>query len=405
MGGDFTRIRLFLAGSLLVSLRGGDAERFFARAAQAGLPLFDPVRITGDAFRFRVAARRFAALRPIARHTGVRLHILKKEGLPFLLRPLIARPGLWGGFAGFLSLLYLLSFFLWSVEVTGVSPETARRITSFLAENGLHTGAFLPLLDAVELKSRMLISLDELDWAAVNLRGTRALVEAVESAPKPEDQSLQSAVPADLVAKKDGVILETIIYRGEQLIFSGAAVKKGDIIASHEVHGIVPGTKELSGAVRAVHAAGEVIARREGHITAYLPATRFSKVYTGQEFTQKRLFFADIPIKFSRTYGNPYSNSDIIRSRHDLTLPGGRALPLALEETRMTAYTLAPAPFPGSLAAEEMQRALEAYLLSSAEKGHIEELRCVLTQAEGLWRLDADYTMTEDIGEAVTVSP
>ena len=388
----------FITGRLLVFLRGGDAERFFSLCVRKQIPLSAPAPADGG-FRFFLPCRAFSSLRPLARRTGVRLHILKKEGLPFLLRPLKARPGLWGGGLLALGILYALSFFLWSVEVTGVSPGTARLILSSLSEKGLHTGAFLPSIDPVDLKSRLLIELDELDWVAVNLRGTHAQILAVESPPKPSNQSLSAAAPADLIAKKNGVILDTHILRGEQLIFRGAAVQKGEIIASHEVHGVIPGSKELSGAVRYVHAAGEVIARTEGDVAVYMPSSRLTKRFTGREYTENRLFFAGIPIKFSKSYGNPYGNSDIIKTRLDLSLPGGRALPVALEKTQSTEFTLVSAPFPGTLAAEEMQRALENYLLARAEKGNIEEISCVLSEADGLWRLDAHYIMTEDIGE------
>ncbi len=298
-----------------------------------------------------------------------------------------------------------MTFFLWSTEVTGVSPETARRILSFLSREGLHTGAFLPKLDAEELKSRLLIGLDELDWAAVNIRGVKAVVQAGESPPKPEDHTLSPSSPADLVAGKDGVVLYTNILRGEQLVFPGAAVKKGEIIASHEVHGVVPGTKEFSGAVRYVHAAGEVIARREGHIAAVLPSARLSRAYTGREYTEKRLYFADFPIKFSKSYGNPYGNSDIIKRRSEVYLPGGRALPIALEKTRMTEYDPVPCPLPAERAAEELRCAIEAYLLSGAESGQIEALDCVLSEEEGFFRMDAEYIITEDIGEEILYSP
>ena len=84
--------------------QSGSTDALLGHAAQAGLHLTRIVPLPGG-FRAHCAAwqyRRFAAL---ARKNRVRLRLQKKQGLYFVLRPLLLRAGLWAGFALFVPLL------------------------------------------------------------------------------------------------------------------------------------------------------------------------------------------------------------------------------------------------------------------------------------------------------------
>ncbi|MBR5868422.1 MAG: sporulation protein YqfD, partial [Clostridia bacterium] len=303
--------------------------------------------------------------------------------------------------------LFLLIFstsFIWTVEVNGVSPQTAARIRETLADHGLRPGSLQNRQDAEHLRRMLLVEIDRLDFAAVNLYGSRAVIAATEADPIPESEYPQISLPSDLIAGKDGYILETRIHQGEQLIFPGSPVIAGEIIASHQVHGIVPGTKEYSGVVHYVHAHGVVLARTYGQISMVMPKDILRKEYDGRSFTQNRYFFAERPIFFSSGYGFSTPECDRIEERLDLSLPGGNRLPISRQTVTYRPYQLTP----GTVSREEalvcMESCLKSHLVSSATDGLLEEFRATLTEEETLWRLDAEYFMTEDIGKVVTLT-
>ncbi|MBO4406981.1 MAG: sporulation protein YqfD, partial [Clostridia bacterium] len=200
-------------------------------------------------------------------------------------------------------------------------------------------------------------------------------------------------------------LLSLLVYRGETVLSPGVAVNPGDVIASHEVHGVIPGTKELSGAVRFVHARGEAIARIEGKLSAVMPKTRLQKRYTGRETRENLLFFAETPIFFLKPYGIPYARCDTIRNRVDLSLPAGRLLPFFRVETVSSEYETELIPVARDEAYEMLSELADRTLLRGAKDGKLEELSCRIREDGDLWRLDADYIMTEDIGEERLLSP
>ena len=393
------------SGLLRIEARGHDPERLPERLLACGIPFRDPERSGKEALRLTLSPRAFRRMRREIRGMGFRVHILKKEGLPFALAGLRKRWGLWCGLLLAALLLILGSSFVWTVEVTGVDRAAAGRITAFLASEGLSPGAFRGSLDPAELKSRLLIALDELDFAAVNLLGCRAKIDARASSPPPDAGLSTASLPADLVAGKSGVLLALRIREGETILSPGRAVEPGDVIASHEVHGVIPGTNELSGAVRHVHARGEAIARLEGKLTAVMPKTRLRKVYTGRKYRENLLFFAGRPIFFWKPYGIPYARCDTIRNKVDLSLPAGRLLPFRNAVARYTAFLPEERAVARDEAYQELSGLMERTLLAGAKDAALEELAARLTEEEDRWRLDADYIITEDIGEERLVTP
>ncbi|MCK9907372.1 sporulation protein YqfD, partial [Microbacteriaceae bacterium K1510] len=63
--------------------------------------------------------RDYFRLRPFLRETGCRTHVEQREGLPFWLIRMRKRSGFALGAFLFLFGLYMLSSFVWNVEVQG----------------------------------------------------------------------------------------------------------------------------------------------------------------------------------------------------------------------------------------------------------------------------------------------
>jgi len=397
-------LRSFLTGDVTLFFSGGDPAVLLDLVTKAGLSPRSPF-LCDNGLSFSLPPASVKRLPTVLRKKGGRFRIQKKSGLPFLLKKSLSRRGLWVGF--FLTVLsaFLLSSFIWTVEITGLSPDTAEKVRSFLSDHGLHSGVPASSVDPVELRSLLLEEIDELDWAAVNLLGSRAWIQAMEASPIPQTEYLSRNLPSDLVAAKSGYLLESRITLGETLILPGSAVSEGDVLVSHIIHGIVPGTKELSGAVRFVHASGVAIARTAGRVSAVLPFTRLEKLPTGESFTRNHLLFPQRTNFFLKNYGIPYTLCDKIEERYPLTLPGGQELPVWLSKSRYEAFSLMTVEIPDEEAEVFLKAMITRQLLSEAKDGCIESLQTTLRSEGNRWRMDADYIMTEDIGRVVPVDP
>ena len=112
------RFLRWLLGWVEFEAEGGFPERLLNLAARCGIPLWDTGR-RGVVLTARCFARKYKKLRPIARKAGVRLHVVRRHGVPFFLHRYRARAGLVAGLATYVVLLQILSQQIWVMQVSG----------------------------------------------------------------------------------------------------------------------------------------------------------------------------------------------------------------------------------------------------------------------------------------------
>lgn len=245
-----------ITGYLTIEITGPCAEQLLNRAAAQRIALWNlhyrKQRISGC-----ISAADFRALRPVCRGLGLRVHILKKHGLPFLTHRYRRRYGLMLGAALFFAVLIFLSQFIWTVEVSGNSTVSTESILAACEELGIREGMLKSrLLPAVNAQ-RLLLASPRLSWAALNLEGCVLTVNVSEihTQPVPEDDG-----PCDLRAATDGTVTKIDITSGSAAVRVGDTVLKGDVLVS----GIV----ESAQGTEFVRAEGTVTANTRRVLTA-----------------------------------------------------------------------------------------------------------------------------------------
>ncbi|MFP3513385.1 sporulation protein YqfD, partial [Peribacillus sp. SIMBA_075] len=94
-------------------------ERMLNMAVRDGIRIWNIRRDGLEESRCDILIRDYFRLRPLLKETGCRSHVERRDGLPFWLLRLRRRSGLAIGAALFFIGLYMLSTFVWSVEVSG----------------------------------------------------------------------------------------------------------------------------------------------------------------------------------------------------------------------------------------------------------------------------------------------
>lgn len=249
-------------------------------------------------------------------------------GLPFVLLGLLRRPFLVLGVALAIALLVAGHLVLWDIEITGNETLTEEEVKTVLHEAGLSRGAFLPQLDGDEISLRVRQSDKRFAYVSVNLRGTVAAVQIVEAAPEPQPPA---RTPANLVARRDGVVTLPLIFEGECLVAAGEAVRAGQILAS----GVID---TESGGIRITRAAGQVLARTEEVFVVKIPFEYMEKSYTGRVFHEFDLLFFSARGKVFKTTGNLPATCDIIKKEQKY-FAGAHALPFGTVHTVFREYT------------------------------------------------------------------
>ena len=224
------KIWAYIFGYLSLVVKGPHPERFINLAFTRGVYLWDLNWTSPDTLNVKVYAHSFRALRHLARQSRCRVRIRKKRGLPFLLNRFRRRRMLlFGGFV-FVLLLYLLSSFIWTLDIEGTKRISQHKIRNLAAEQGLKPGNFRYQVDRDQLVNHLLRELPEISYAEVEV-GPRSRIRIVERLRAPKGQG-----NCHIVAKKDGIIDTVLALAGQPMVKEGDMVKKGQIIISGAIY-------------------------------------------------------------------------------------------------------------------------------------------------------------------------
>lgn len=216
-----------VGGTIKVALKGKNQEKVINMASSRGIFIWD-IKKDGDALNFKVRTSGLKALQSMSEENDYELDITEKQGLPFYRNLFRRRMGFFTGALIFILALYIMSSFVWFVEVYGNKKVEPGKILLTAAKHGVYQGAAKWNFSRTEVEEAMLRDLSELSYVKLDIRGVKARIQVVEKILPKTDIS----GPCHLVATRDGVIEEVLALDGQASVKPGDVVKKGDILIS-----------------------------------------------------------------------------------------------------------------------------------------------------------------------------
>ena len=320
----------YFLGWVLIEVRGAYVERFLNLCSAAGIGFWGMERIAEDRVRMCITVAGFRAIPVYARRAMCRVHILKKCGLRFHTVRLRSRAALVAGLAIALAAVWVMTSFIWSIDITAYDGADTEALSRYLSENGVRIGALTRRVDTERLQNHAYVEMPELSYFGINISGSRVHVHIRERAVPPEVESGKDA-PANIVAKRAGIITSIVVQNGTPEAAAGDAVQEGQLLAS----GFMTGRE---GTTVTVRAKADVRARTWHTVTSMMPLKTHFKTYTGREKSRRTLVFGEKRIKLYINSGIPYAECDKIINTTVLTLPGDIHLPLKLERETLREY-------------------------------------------------------------------
>ncbi|MBX6351274.1 MAG: sporulation protein YqfD [Clostridia bacterium] len=286
------KVGRWLSGWVRVEARGARLAELVSAVARAGHPVF-AARAAPDAWTFSAPRGALPAIEAEALRLGLSVRVVGRGGLPELARRLARHPSLLAFGLGLALLLWLASSFVWIVAVEGASEVPAPAILAAARDLGLAPGAFRPSLDRDRVARLLPVLIPRLSWATVSLRGTRAVIRVAEEA-EPPPELLPASRPADLVARRDGLVTDVLALAGQPAVRPGDIVAKGQVLVRGRVEavprGYDPADPRAPRMTMDVRARGEVRARVWYHRYVEVPArARAATPAQGRGFTRYRL--------------------------------------------------------------------------------------------------------------------
>lgn len=383
-------------GSVRVRVTGAALERFLNLCLREEIRPRALERQDWNRLECTLSLSDFRRLRGRMGRTGCRVHILRREGLPFLLRTLRRRVVLSAGAFAMLAALWLLHSRIWVIELNTPERIPESVLSRALAAEGVTIGMPVEAFDWRTIQRRLMMRLEEIAYVTFDLSGSHLTVnvhEKPELTPAREDDTITS-----VVARRPGQIVRVTPLSGWPV------VKPGDIVDTGEtlIDASVPPSRDIEGLTpRLTWSDGEVIARTWYRKTILRPLTVPHKQYTGKVTRQYALIWGKYRINFYLGSGICGAGCDKIIDIRKLTVTDGLTLPVALVRQTFRWYETAAAdPDPEALRQEMEARALAS--LGKEIEGEITAHTLTAREtAEGALEVQFSAEALEEIGVTV----
>ena len=379
-----------LSGCYRVELTAGDIARFLEQAAQTGLRIQEVSWENDLTIRFSVLRKDYKKLTIFVQRQGAQIRILNRPGLYWDAKNILKRPIFLFGMFLMLTMAIFLPGRIYFVEVHGNNLVETARILESASEFGIKFGASRRLVRSEQVKNQLIGTIPELGWVGVNTKGCVALISVREK--EVQEPASLSPEPCNIVALRDGIILDCSATRGNLLCTVGQAVSEGDILIS--------GSSSLFNVDTIAGASGEIFAATERHFSLLTPDSAWVKGENGLRKTNFTLRIGKNLINFFKGSGIYGATCVKMYSKYVLTLPGGFSLPVALIVQTTYSCELSSQPVTKEDAQKLLSEYASGYLGKQMIAGNIIRRDEILAQSEGIYQLTGDYACTEMIGRA-----
>lgn len=387
-----------ILGMVVVRLTGPFPERLINLCAQEGIDFWAMDWL--DEHTIRLTTRRYTLGRflELAGRAGCEVERESSQGLPDFVNRFRTRYAFLVGLVFALCAVSVLSRFVLTIQVSGNEEVPSAVILSQLRQLGVRPGVYGPGLNRRQLAQELLVQVDGLSWAALNLYGTRLEVVVREAIQTPE--RLDESGYFDVVAEADGVVTHIEPEWGEALVQDGDVVARGDILISGTVTMPPPLYSELPPRYYQTHARGRIWARTWRVLTAVIPVEAAVKEYTGSEKSVWSLNVLGQRVKIFGTTSISWPMYDKITTVRQAALPGGDALPLALNREVFREYQLQTVEV--DLAAAQAlleEQLLQRLDLLTGEDGEVESTQFTARMNGGCLEVTLTAQCLEEIGQ------
>ncbi len=315
------KLLIWFRGFLIIRIHGTAPERFINLCSNKKIYIWD-LKHTGSDYQFHIIAKNYKLLKPIAKKTGIVPKIVHKHGFPFLLHRYKKRVGFFTGVIICCLLVYIMSLYIWDINILGGSKYTPDAMLKFLQENDIYTGIKKNEVNCQEIEEEIRLAYLDIGWVSAEIKGTRLIIKITETnMPAPAQIAID---PSHIVATKDSIIKYIITRAGTPQVKVGDVVKKGDTLVS----GIITIKSDFD-EILSLHptvADADIICKSFYDYYEAFPMEYSDKVFTGA--TKKGYYISFFGKKlFLYNPRNSYSTYDIIVNENTFHITDSFYLP------------------------------------------------------------------------------
>lgn len=330
----------YVRGYLKIRVSGASVERFLNACSHRGIYLWG-LKPVGAAYEMNITIKGFRQLKPVLRKTGTRIVIIKRTGLPFFLHRYRNRKMFFLGAAFCISLIFILSRFIWGIDISGNRTYTDETLLKYLNSQEVKSGMRKSTVDCSRIVKDIRREYGEIIWVSASIRGTKLYIQVKENEDSIPVKEKSEEKAMDIVASRDCVISDIIVRKGVVQVKEGERVKKGAVLVSGQVP-VQNDAKEVVG--YQYHEAdaditGETTLKYEESCKDSYEKKQYQSMPKKEEVNKEE--YALTFGKYRFTLGNvkcPQKDYEIIGSVRQLSLSDSFSLPVYFSTRKVVPY-------------------------------------------------------------------
>ena len=241
----FNYIIKFFTGYMIVEIEGYYIEKFINTCKNKEIFLWGIKRTRVTILKAKIGTSDFEQAMEIAQKNQCIITVKNNKGLPDLLERYKKRKIFFISIFILLTIIYVLSRFIWNVQVDGTKKINPNEIIQEAEKNGLKMGMLKSKVNTENLINKVRMERTDIAWIGIEIKGTNAIIKIVETEEKPE--IINENDYCNIVADKSGVISKIYAQNGTALVKEGDEVKKGDVLIGGWMEGSYTGKNYVNG--------------------------------------------------------------------------------------------------------------------------------------------------------------
>lgn len=375
---------------------GEETLRFVNLCRNNGIELRHLVR-RENAIQMEIDAENFKKLRPLVRKTHVKIHILNRHGPAFFFYRHKRRWWFLLGMTVFAGMIYILSLFVWQIDIDGNRKYTDALILQALAKMDVKTGCRKSEIDLPKIEEELRIMYNEITWVSASIAGTKLQIELREgdlkisgssgggqtgnvkrvenreNNPKTQNGESEIDLPANLVSDEDAIITNLVVRRGTVAVRYGDEVKKGDVLIEGKVY--IYNEDETLKKVDYLTAEGDVFGKYQELYEKHYQRKHEVRSYTGKNYRELgvaivgKSFCLPVWENILKKQLEENTLSEVWSWKKQFRLTPTFYLPFALEYTEYVPYENVVEEYTDEVIKKMAEEELQKYLDELEKKG------------------------------------
>lgn len=230
---EFKSYRFF--DCILIKICSCDAYRFFSVCQAYNVSIYElNLRLKDDKYSeyyFFVKSRDLEKLRDASIKTRISYEQIKEIGILPAVKRFLNRKFFFTCILSCAIMLYVLTLFIWQIQISGCVNRTSGEILELINEKGISFGMFKVKCDCDKIEEAIRNEFEDVLWVSASIKGTGLFIQIKENTYLNDKMAIGNE-PADLTADFSGKIIDIVTRTGEALVKVDDEIEKGQILIS-----------------------------------------------------------------------------------------------------------------------------------------------------------------------------